>query len=172
MRRHDREIINIDEKIKIIDYCKHCRLGLSENGKPYIVPLNYGYRFVNGILTLFFHGAKEGRKLNIIKTNNNACFEIDCDTDLIEAEKACGYGFTFKSVIGFGEIKLIKAGPEKSEALNYIMQHQTGKAVSYTFTKEELAMTAVFKMTINEFTGKQRVIGGKRPAEQQAEAAS
>ena len=49
-------------------------------------------------MTLFFHGAKESRKIEIVKNNNSACFEIDCDTKLIEAEKPFNYGYEFKSV--------------------------------------------------------------------------
>jgi nitroimidazol reductase NimA-like FMN-containing flavoprotein (pyridoxamine 5'-phosphate oxidase superfamily) len=45
MRRKDKEIVNIEDKIKIIDQCKVCRLGLSENNKPYVIPLNYGHSF-------------------------------------------------------------------------------------------------------------------------------
>jgi len=41
MRRKDREIIGIGEKLKIIAKCKICRLGLCENNYPYIVPLNF-----------------------------------------------------------------------------------------------------------------------------------
>ncbi|MDR0754350.1 MAG: pyridoxamine 5'-phosphate oxidase family protein, partial [Prevotellaceae bacterium] len=88
MRRKDKEITNIEDKINIIDQCKVCRLGLSENNKPYIIPLNYGYSFENNMLTLFFHSAKEGKKIDIIIKNNSACFEIDCDNKLIEGEKA------------------------------------------------------------------------------------
>jgi nitroimidazol reductase NimA-like FMN-containing flavoprotein (pyridoxamine 5'-phosphate oxidase superfamily) len=62
MRRKDKEITNIEDKINIIDQCKVCRLGLSENNKPYIIPLNYGYSFENNMLTLFFHSAKEERR--------------------------------------------------------------------------------------------------------------
>ena len=108
MRRKDREITDIDEKINIIKKCKVCRIALSENNMPYIVPLNYGYSFENNILTLFFHSATEGKKLDIIQNNNNACFEIDCDTQLIEAEKACDYGYAFRSIVGFGKITILE----------------------------------------------------------------
>jgi hypothetical protein len=57
MIRKDKEIINIEEKINIIKQCRVCRLGLSENNQPYVVPLNYGYNFEKNRLTLFFHGA-------------------------------------------------------------------------------------------------------------------
>jgi uncharacterized protein len=84
MRRKDREITGIDEKLDIISKSKVCRIGLSENNCPYIVPLNYGFSFDDGKLSLYFHCAAEGKKTDIIKKNNNACFEIDCDTKLIE----------------------------------------------------------------------------------------
>jgi nitroimidazol reductase NimA-like FMN-containing flavoprotein (pyridoxamine 5'-phosphate oxidase superfamily) len=82
MRRKDKEIADINEKMSIIEECKFCRLGLSENNYPYVIPINYGYTYENETLTLYFHGAIEGKKIDIIQKNNNACFEIDCDTKL------------------------------------------------------------------------------------------
>ena len=55
MRRQDKEITDINEKINVIKKGKVCRIGLSENNVPYIIPLNYGYNFENDVLTLFFH---------------------------------------------------------------------------------------------------------------------
>jgi nitroimidazol reductase NimA-like FMN-containing flavoprotein (pyridoxamine 5'-phosphate oxidase superfamily) len=156
MRRKDREITDIHEKVSIIKKCKVCRIGLSENNFPYIVPLNYGYDFENDTLTLFFHSAKEGKKIDIIKNNNNACFEIDCDTKLIEAEKACNYGYAFKSIIGFGKIIILENADEKIDGLNKIMKHQTERETVYNFTHDELKNICVYKMIVEEFTGKQK----------------
>ena len=158
MRRKDREIQNIEDKIKIIEKCKFCRVGLSENNYPYIIPLNYGYSYENNKLTLYFHSAREGKKIDIIKNNRHACFEIDCDTKLIEAEKACGYGYEFKSIIGFGEIIFLETDKEKNDGLNILMKHQTGKNIQYTFGEDELKKVLVFKMEINEFTGKEKIL--------------
>ena len=77
MRRRDREITD-NEKIKeIIKACDCCRLGLNDNGKVYIVPLNFGFTEENGNYTFYFHGARTGRKLDIIKQNNYVGFELD-----------------------------------------------------------------------------------------------
>ena len=157
MRRKDREITDITDKIKIIAECKICRLGLIENNRPYIVPLNYGFSYENQKLTLYFHSAKDGKKINIIQNNNNACFEIDCDTRLIEGEKACDYGYEFKSIIGFGKIMFLETTFEKITGLNYLMKHQTGKKTEYNFTKDELKDIVVYKIEAKEFTGKQRI---------------
>jgi len=156
MRRKDREITDINQKINIIKKCKVCRIALSENNMPYIVPLNYGYNFENDRLTLFFHSALEGKKIDIIKNNSNACFEIDCDAKLIEGEKACDYGYSFKSIIGFGEIIILENPEEKIDGLNQIMKHQTEKETVYDFSNDEIKNVCVFKMLVKEFTGKQK----------------
>ena len=158
MRRKDKEIIDDNDKINIIKKCKICRIGLSENNKPYIVPLNYGFIFDNNKLTLFFHSAKEGKKMDIIKNNNNACFEVDCDNQLIEAEKACRYNYAYKSIIGFGKIILLEDINEKIDALNKILKHQTDEETDYDFPDEELKNVTIYKMVVEEFTGKQRGI--------------
>ena len=158
MRRKDKEITDVDEKLNIIKKCKVCRLGLSENNAPYIIPLNYGYNFEKNTLTLFFHSAAEGKKLEIIKNNNNACFEIDCETKLIEAEKACNYGYAFKSIIGFGKIIVLENETEKINGLNLIMKHQTEKETVYNFTHDDVKNVCVYKMIVETFTGKQKEV--------------
>ncbi len=156
MRRKDKEIIDINEKLEIIAKCKICRLGLSDNNYPYIVPLNYGFSHDDGKLTLYFHSAAEGKKVDIIKKNNNVCFEIDCDTKLIERENPCDYGYEFKSIIGFGKIIILNLKDEKINGLNYLMKQQTGKNIKYDFNENELNNILVFKMSVDEFTGKQK----------------
>ena len=70
MRRKDKEIT--DEKVinEILEKAKVCRLALFDKDYPYIVPMNYGYKDN----ALFFHVAKEGKKIDLIKRNNNVRF--------------------------------------------------------------------------------------------------
>jgi nitroimidazol reductase NimA-like FMN-containing flavoprotein (pyridoxamine 5'-phosphate oxidase superfamily) len=158
MRRKDREITAVEKKLEIIEKNKVCRVALSQNNVPYIVPLNYGYSFENDKLTLYFHSAVEGKKMDIIKKNNHACFEIDCDGKLIENENPCSYGYSFKSIIGFGKIILMETTEEKINGLNMLMKHQTGKEAQYDFPEGVLEKVVVYKMDVEEFTGKQREI--------------
>jgi nitroimidazol reductase NimA-like FMN-containing flavoprotein (pyridoxamine 5'-phosphate oxidase superfamily) len=158
MRRADKEITNLNDKMAIIQQCKVCRLGLSENDQPYIVPLNYGYALEDNSLTLYFHSASEGKKLAIIRNNNKACFEIDCEHKLIEGDKACHYGFAFKSVIGFGVITLLEEKADKVYALNLLMKHQTGRDADFVFEDAELARVTVYKLVVTEFSGKQKEV--------------
>jgi nitroimidazol reductase NimA-like FMN-containing flavoprotein (pyridoxamine 5'-phosphate oxidase superfamily) len=156
MRRTDREITSPPDKLSAIRQCTVCRLGLSDDGMPYIVPLNYGYTWEDERLTLYFHSANAGKKLDVIKKNNNACFEIDCDHQLIEGEKPCDYGYAYRSVVGFGKITFIESKEGKTEALNHIMKHQTGKDDACHFDDAMLARVCVYKLVVDAWTGKER----------------
>ena len=148
---------DILDKMDVISKCKVCCLGLSDRDNPYVVPLNYGYSFENDALMLFFHSATEGRKMEIIKRNNRACFEIHCDTRLIAAESPCKFGYEFRSVIGFGTITVLDRPDEKAEALNLIMKHQTGQDTVFDFTAKQLENVCTYKLTVETFTGKQKL---------------
>ena len=154
MRRKDREITLLSDLLAVIKEQKVCRLGLCEYNQPYIVPLNYGCLYEGGILSLFFHSAHEGKKIAIIRSNNRACFEIDCDHALVSGEKACDYSFAYTSVMGAGIIEFITAREEKILALNRIVKHQSGKDKTYKIADANLNAVTVYKLTVNELTGK------------------
>ena len=82
MRRKEKEITDKTAIESIILRSSVCRLALSEDNHPYIVPLCFGYKDN----TLYFHSALEGKKLDIMKNNNNVCFEFDIDYQIVEAE--------------------------------------------------------------------------------------
>lgn len=128
---------------------------------PYVVPLNYGYLYENGLLSLFFHSALQGKKIDIINKNKNCCFEMDCDGRLIEGEKACNYSYSYKSVIGFGEVIVLTTIEEKIYGLNRLMQHHTKTNIKHEFGIDELKKVIVYKMVVKNFTGKQKLFIAK-----------
>jgi nitroimidazol reductase NimA-like FMN-containing flavoprotein (pyridoxamine 5'-phosphate oxidase superfamily) len=124
MRKKDKEIKDKELMESILKRAIICRMGLSENNEPYIVPLNFGYKDN----FLYFHSAKEGRKIDMIRKNNNICFEIDIDTKLLDAEKPCKWSMQYYSVIGFGKAFLVEDLEEKRAALDIIMEHYAGES--------------------------------------------
>mgnify|MGYP000929694907 CR=1 FL=1 len=105
MRRVDREVKDINEIISIIKKCDVCRIGLNDCEYPYIVPLNFGFSMKEGKIELYFHGASVGKKMDLIKQNDHAFFEMDCSHKLIEGDRACKYTMEFESVMGNGLLK-------------------------------------------------------------------
>jgi nitroimidazol reductase NimA-like FMN-containing flavoprotein (pyridoxamine 5'-phosphate oxidase superfamily) len=155
MRRKDREIESVEEKLAIISKCKVCRLAMADGNTPYVIPLNFGYEYTEGIITLYFHGAGEGMKIDILKKNPSVCFEMDCEHQLIEAASPSGYSYAYESVIGFGGVTFIEDPRDKIGALNILMKHQTGKG-DFVFTERDLARVCVYKVRADSFTGKRR----------------
>jgi nitroimidazol reductase NimA-like FMN-containing flavoprotein (pyridoxamine 5'-phosphate oxidase superfamily) len=127
---------------------------LVDNGLPYIVTLNFGYKPGTPAI-LYFHCANKGRKLDIIEKNNTACFQMDIDHELITAKKACGFGMNFKSIIGYGKIYKVINIQEKIEGLNSIMKQYTDKD-SFNYEEKMLDATTILKLEIDELTGKQK----------------
>ena len=153
MRRKDREIIDEEIIEKIIKSCSSCRIGLVDDGEAYIVPLNFGYEKLENKINLYFHGAKEGRKIDIINKINKGTFQMDTDNKLHEAEKACRYSYRFASIMGVGEIYLLSSNEEKIKGLNFIMSQYTGKS-KWDFDEEKLNATAVIKLEVKKLTCK------------------
>ena len=77
MRRKDREIRDIDEIVRILNEAQVCRLALFDGEYPYIIPMCFGFDLDGDKLELYFHCAARGKKLDLIKENNRAAFEID-----------------------------------------------------------------------------------------------
>lgn len=154
MRRKDREVKDINELLQIIDKCKVCRIGMQDKNGLYIVPMNFEYKYEHNQLVLYFHSAKEGRKIDALKENSNVCFEMDCDHRLITGDEACQYTYSYKSIIGSGKVVFIDDYDEKKLALSVLMRHQTGH--EFEFDNKMADRVCVFKIVAQEFTGKHR----------------
>ena len=120
MRRNDREITEFSEMTDVMKRCDVCRLALNdEEGYPYLLPLNFGMEETDGRVTLYFHGAKEGKKYDLIRKDARASFEMDCSHRLVLSEKedGCQCTMEYESVIGQGTIEIL-SDAEKQKALN------------------------------------------------------
>lgn len=86
MRRKDREVTDEARIDEIISRCNCCRIGFNDSGEVYIVPLNFGYVKQDGRRTFYFHSAKDGRKIDLVKDGYEVGFEMDCGYELHPGE--------------------------------------------------------------------------------------
>lgn len=158
MRRKDREVTDIFEIKEMVELCKTCHVTMIDKDTPYVLPLSFGYEIADGALTLYFHSAKEGRKLDILRKNNKVCFEM-CDEGepVFATVTPCNSGYFYSCVHGFGEVEFIEQPQEKSRALSLIMQRQAGLKID--FTAEQASAVCVYKIVSRDFTAKRK----KRP---------
>ena len=149
MRRKDKEITDRSEMESILHKAIVCRIAMSDNNMPYVIPVNFGYK--DDIL--YFHSAIEGKKIDILKKNNKVCFEVDIDHEIIEHKRPCSFSMRYLSVIGFGAATFIDDLEKKKKALSIIMDHYaTGN--DFEFRERMLNRIEVVKVQIDSMTGK------------------
>lgn len=148
MRRKDREITDRLEIDTIIFSAHIMHLALSDNNIPFLVPLFYAY---DGT-ALYFHSSRAGTKIEIIRRNNNVCFEISVDHGIIESGSPCDFEAKHRTVIGVGKAVFVENEAEKIKALDLIVANLSDKKFEYP--KANLNRTAVIRIDIDSVKGK------------------
>lgn len=156
MRRKDREVADRQAIIEIIESCGCCRLGFYDDGEIYIVPLNFGFEYNEDRLVFYFHGAKEGRKIDLIAKSPLVGFEMDTNHEVYSKSNngtACTYTARFQSVIGTGKVSMVHDIDEKNHGLLLLMKHTTQKC-EWAFDEKMLNAVAVFKLEVEKLSCK------------------
>ena len=157
MRRNDREITDRQAIIDIIENCQCCRIGFQDDSEVYIVPLNFGVENDGQRIIFYFHGAKEGRKIDLIAKNPCVGFEMDTNHEVYAKGNngtACTYTARFQSVIGTGKVSMVCDANEKKHGLLLIMEHTTQKC-KWSFDDKMLNAVAVFKLEVEKLSCKE-----------------
>lgn len=152
MRRREREVTETNELLQILGQCKVCRIAMRDDAGLYVVPMNFGYEYADQQLTLYFHSAKTGRKLDAMRQNPEVCFEMDCGHRLITGDTPCAYGYSFQSIVGNGTAEVLADPEQKKKGLALLMRHQTG--ASFAIDESMAETVCVFRITATSFTGK------------------
>lgn len=154
MTRRERQVTDVNEIIKILDTAKVLHLGLCVDNEPYVVPMNYGYVLDGEKLTVYLHGARQGKKLDMMRANPNVFFELDCDIVPFEGDVACRYGITYSSIMGRGKATVVENMEEKRYGLSVLMKTQTGK--DFSFEDRMAEVVSVIRIDVDEYTAKHR----------------
>lgn len=149
LRRKDRAIPQ-EEAIAILKKAEYGVLStISENGKPYGVPLN----FCIIDHCIYFHCAVEGQKINNIKQNKSVSFCAIGNTEILPDR----FGTKYESVIVSGEVEEV-FDMNKQIALEGLLHKYSpeffDKGIKYI--ESLIEKTRVFKIAINKLTGKAR----------------
>lgn len=123
MRRNEFKINDKSSIDEILNSCEYGTLSLIDNSSPYSVALNFVY-FENSI---YFHGSGEGKKIDIIKKNNQASFLVvkpysTIPSYFFDTLAACPATQFFASVFMQGDLHFINDCDKKANILNALMQ--------------------------------------------------
>jgi nitroimidazol reductase NimA-like FMN-containing flavoprotein (pyridoxamine 5'-phosphate oxidase superfamily) len=156
MRRKDREVTDPQRIEEILATGKVVHLGLVDEGRPYVVPLHYGYEWgADGALVLWCHGARQGRKVDVIRANPGAVVQIDCDVeDISGGDVACDYGSAYACVMGDARAQVVDDPALKAHGLRVLMRTQTGR--DFEIPAARLAAVGVIRIEVPQISCKAR----------------
>lgn len=146
-----KKIEKINEQEDIIKSCLFCNMAMvDQEGKPYVLPFNFGYE--NN--TIYLHSDQKGKKIEILENNPNVCLSFTNDVELFARDEhvACSYGMKYKSVVVYGKIEFIEDIQEKTDAMNIVMKQYTSR--EFTYNAPAIKNVKVYKVIISEITGK------------------
>ena len=130
-----------DEKIirEVLEACKIIHIGIQDGDGVYVVPTNYGYTYEDGKLTFFTHGAKSGKKWDLIQKNPHVGFEIDTGFQLVDGgEVPCNFSNAYGSI-----------NEEKCRIMTNVMKVQADR--DFSFTPAMVESLGVAKIEVEEF---------------------
>ncbi|HHV38696.1 MAG TPA: pyridoxamine 5'-phosphate oxidase family protein [Tepidimicrobium sp.] len=172
MRRKEREM-DREFGLRVIDKARYGILSMvGEDGEPYGVPLS----IVRAGEVLYFHSAKEGRKVHILKENPGVSIAFVGETRIPEnytkeeldemakddskAKLLISNVFTteFESAIVTGTVKLVKDEDEKIRAMRLICEKYTPTKMKYfpMAIKFGLGRANVYRIEIRSITAKRK----------------
>jgi len=126
-------------------------LGLSMDGRPYVVPLNYGY--VEG--KILFHGALTGKKLDYLKANPQVCFTVGRQAgQVVRHPQGALCHVENDSVICYGLARTVEDLEERRQILTSFNRCFQPDAAEITL--EAASKCCAIEINITEMTGRQQ----------------
>ena len=150
MRRTKKEIGDRAEVLRILDQAEVMRLGMVDDGCPYVVPLN----FARDGDDVWFHAALTGRKLDCLRAVPAVCVEVDEFLGMNKGPRACvDWSTDYVSVIGFGTAEIVEDPAQKIRGLRALMHKYSGRD-DWEFDDDTVARTAVVRIRLESLSGK------------------
>lgn len=134
---------------KIFDESRYHVLSCVDGDKPYAVNISCA-RMKE---TLYFHCAKEGRKIDVLKSNNNVC--LSCVSDYaLSASKFTTY---YQSCVIEGTMRFVTTEEEKRAALYAIGEKfASDNMKNFEHELRSMPITEVIAIEVSSISGKRK----------------
>jgi len=152
MRRQERNVEDTAIQERIIRESFYMSLGMVDGGRPYVVPLNFGYEPGK----LYVHCAREGRKMDILRQSGGVvpvfALFVGKGSLLDRGRGACGLSARYASVMAEGTAKEVTDDAERLHGMRAIMR-QTG-APQYDLHSADMKNTCIICITVTSLCAK------------------
>jgi uncharacterized protein len=158
--RRDKLTCTDDERIdQFLIQARTGYLGLTDGEFPYVVPLNFIW--TNG--AVYFHGANQGRKIELLHANPNCCFTVAEEYGTMVSPIPAKTDTAYMSVMLFGEVEIVSDITEATSAMQSMLDKYVpgyyNKSLSPAHVERYRSSlgshTVVFKLTPSVRTAKE-----------------
>jgi nitroimidazol reductase NimA-like FMN-containing flavoprotein (pyridoxamine 5'-phosphate oxidase superfamily) len=147
----NRPIVSRADQEEIIKRCQICNVAMVDpEGRPYVIPMNFGFDGEN----VYLHGSSTGKKVDSLKKNPDVCISFSTDHELryVNEEVACSWSMRYRSVLVYGSGNFIVDPDEKIRCLNVVMAHYADRKFEYSAPAVREVM--VFRVKIEKIEGR------------------
>lgn len=151
LRRKEKEISDPAEMKALLKQTRYVTMAMCRNDEPYLVTLSHGYDEERNVI--YFHCAREGKKMDILKANNRVWGQVLVDRGY--AQGRCDH--LFASVQFSGRVRFIEDAGEKRRALGVIIRQlepEPEKVAAEQVTDAALAKVRIGCIDIEYLSGK------------------
>lgn len=148
-----------EESAEILAQGQVAHVGFISDGQPFVVPMTYHFD-PQSPETLYLHGRVRSRAVEQLAQGQPVCVTVTLADGLVYSRKAMNHSMNYRSVMVFGHGKLIEDEDRKFEIFDQMVQRYfPGRQVGQDYNpppSEDLGITALVEVTINEWSGKAR----------------
>ena len=148
MRNFKKEITDRAELEEILAKAEVLFLALHDEPAPYVLPLNFAY--ADGVI--WFHCAREGTKLDLIRRDPRVGFSAVTDAGVVAGAAACDFAATGCSVVGRGTARIATDPAERRRGLDALMSRFGMERPEYR--SDSLERACVIRVAVEGLRGK------------------
>ena len=151
IRRKEKEIKDIEEIKRVLGSTQYMTIAMCDNNQPYLVTLSHGYDSEKNCL--YFHCAPQGKKINILESNNKIWGQVIVDYGYVQGK--CDH--LYVSVHFTGRVIFIEDLEEKKHALEVMirqLEKNPEEVMAKQMGEDSVKNVKIGRIDIKNFSGK------------------
>ncbi len=165
VRRRDRAVTDEGWIRSFLKLAMFGTLATVRDGQPF-VNMNI-FVYDEAANALYLHTARAGRTRTNVEAEERVCFAVGEMGRLLPAPTAMHFSVEYAGVVVFGRAKIVEDDAEAERALQQLLDkyapHLRPGRDYRPIQPEELAVTSVYRIEIDEWSGKQKVAPPDHP---------
>jgi len=165
IRRKDREVTEEGWISEFLHRAPTGVLGTTSASQPFLTSNLFVFDPTNH--AIYLHSAKRGRARTNVESNPRVCFTASEMGRLLPADVALEFSVEYASVVVFGDASIVESKEEAKRAMQMLLDkyfpHLEQGEHYRPITDNELKQTSVFKISIEEWSGKKKAESSDYP---------